>query len=81
MDDARKAQGEAKAVEPSDFEKVTAYQYATDAVMKAASAGHSSVNIAFENFALLRYVGTKLTEQGLKVSFDFDSVKLAAKWG
>ena len=81
MQDARDADKEEAQQQPSDADKVRGYQAATAAVMDAASKGAASVTLEYPNFALLRYVGQALTDQGINVAFDFARCSLTAKWG
>jgi hypothetical protein len=81
MQDARAAKIAATDIEPTDQEKIAAYQAATAAVMSAAGAGADHVEIEHAQHALLRYVGQALTNQGFRVNFDFQAGKLAARWG
>jgi hypothetical protein len=81
MQDARDANKAVVEQQPSDQEKLIAYQTATNGVMAAAVEGKAETDFAYPNFAILRYVGEQLIAQGIGVKFDFSKCSLTAKWG
>ncbi len=81
MNDARAELAQSKAQEPSDEQKVKAYQVAAEAVMDAAAKALPQLEIGAVDYATLRYVGEKLVEQGFAIKFDFSKCALVAKWG
>jgi hypothetical protein len=81
MNDAREAHKGVVAAQPSDEEKIRAYQASTEAIMEAASARKDHVLLEYANFALLRAVGAMLVDQGIDIKFDFEKCALTARWG
>lgn len=81
MNDARAANKAVVEQQPTDAEKVQAYQATTNGVMTEAQAGKAQCEFTYANYALLRYVGGCLVEQGIEVKYNFDKCALVAKWG
>lgn len=81
MQDAREAGKAVAEAQPSDEDKLKAYQATTAAIMTEAGAGKSEHEFTYANYPLLRYVGEALVTQGIGVKFNIERCSLTAKWG